>query len=1104
MASMGPLFPGHTLQHGRYTIIDREGQGGFGYVYKASDNSWHGRIVAIKELKQDGLLPEDLPEERRLFQQEAAILQQLSSHPHIPQYYDYFTDQGRYFIVMEFIEGQTLQALIYNSQAQQIPVGQVISYGIQLCSALSHLHQQFPPIISRDLKPANVKVTADGRAYLLDFGIAREYKQGKDLDTTIRYTEGYAAPEASREQTEPRSDLYSLGAVLHHCLTGHNPRDNNPTLFNFRPARTFNLQVPPALDNLIQQLVATQKEKRPLNAAAVSLRLETIQRGASGPTQPLPFNAILPKLPFFNWQTAIAAQLRILRSQRNILLSLASLCPAILILFCSALGDKVRFVLFPWMLLHWQKLWKFTINAPHRFLSQCKQLSAKLVIAFPQPQPQPGNHAIPAPQQFRQRNRLVHVILDNSGEIARDIKGIIDPQIGVSPNLVPFVGVFAIVACCTIGMLAVLHLSLYVVLFILAVILLLISFSASIQRTIDGQVQHMLVAVMIAALLSCLALAYLPDVKHMLAAITVNLLFCFLTGAFVLASLFRSTRRNIWVDHVTIIVIAIACAAQQYLLGVQEWQSLMPSIASSADVVIFEIIAIIVLSIIACIAFVAINEPYGKRRFLFSVILIACVDMLLQFAFGKQDIPEPVQHAMHAQLTLFTLIFIVVLGISMYMASRFFFPKAERERETKQRELDIRQNRQTVPTVPVNRVPWERMGRTPLVFIIIPCLLLQYYVGTTYSRQTPNGFTQFLQMRPLDLTRINQSIVFLLLLMGIMLFLCWFRHCSSMPVNMLASAGIGITCMLLHTTLWDSNSTLALLPISQYTTPFLAGIVTITLLLLTISVSLHLFQLPTRFSWLITRNDQLMRISGYAILTMCAFLCTSFFWAYGNQLPELGYSPPIQDIRVTIGQFAAVIMAIVTGVAFIMLFTFFCQLLRPLPARGNMQANAIPPWDRRRRWNMTCRGVGIFFDGLLLLILLSSLLFITLNVQEWQPYRYPALPFVVTRAFALIPLPLWLAEFGLLVIVGFSFFRLDPNFEKLKHAAIKLFFVLALIGKALATACMILLFASVWPTFIMPLFALLEGICLILLIQTVLLITWAEKERPERENWRGN
>ncbi len=1097
MASMGQLSPGHTLLSGRYTILHLVGQGGFGYVYKACDNARGGYIVAIKELKQDGFLPEDLPGELRHFQEEAAILQQLSSHPHIPQYYGYFPDQGRYFIVMEFIEGKTLQELMYNNPAQQIPVEQVISYGIQLCSALSYLHKQSPPIISRDLKPANVKVTANGHVYLLDFGIAREYKPGQALDTTIRYTRGYAAPEASRGQTEPRSDLYSLGAVLYHCLTGHNPRDNYPTLFNFRPARTFNSQVPPALDNLIQQLVATQKEKRPKDAATVSQQLGTIQRGALGHTQPLPFNAILPKMPFFNWQTAMAAQLRILRSQRNILSSLASLCLTMLILFCSALGDNVRFVLSPWILSHWQKLWQFTANTRNRFLSQCKQLHAKLATGFPKPQP--ANHATPpAPQQHWQRYKLVRVVRENSGEIARDIKGTIDPQTGVSPNLVPFVGVFASVACCTIGMLAVLHLSPYVVLFILAVILLLISFSAGIQREIDKHVQHILVATMIAALLSCLALATLPTVKHMLATITVNLLFCFLPGAFVLTSLFRSTRRNIWVDHFAIIIIAIACATQQYLLSTQEVQALSPSLASAMFVTILQWSIIGVLFIIIGMAFFPVNKPYGKKRFSLSVILIACIAIPLQFTSGRQDLPMPVQQMIHSSTTAIVLIFAGIFVGSIIVANMFF---TRAEQEMKRQEPA---NQQNVQAGQVSCVPWERMGRIPLVFIIIPCLLLQYYIGTMHSQQAPNGLTQFLQTRPLDLTHINQSIVLLLLLMIIMLFLSWFRHCSSMSINMLASVSIGITCMLLHTTLWESNSTLAHLPISQYITPFFAGIVTITLLLLTISVSLHLFPLPARFPWLVTRNDQLIRISGYAILTMCAFLCTSFFLGYGNQLPELYYSLPIQDIQVTIGQVAAVIMAIVTGVAFIMLFIFFCQLLRPLPARGKVQANAIPPWDRRRRWHITWHGAGIFFDSLLLLILLSSLLFITLNVQEWQPYTYPALPVVLTQVYALIPLPLWLANFGLLLIVSFSFFRLQLDFENLKRATIKLFFVLALICKALATACIILLFSGVLPTLIMPVFTLLEIVCLILLIQTVLLITWAEKERPERESWRSN
>lgn len=1096
MVGAGPLSRGDELQNERYTIIEKIGQGGMGYVYKASDNAHGGCIVALKELKQDGLRPEDLPGELQHFQKEANTLQQLTPHPHIPQYYDRFEDRGRYFIVMEFVDGDTLQALIDSSPAHQIPVEQVIKYGIQLCNALSHLHQQSPPIILRDLKPANVKVTPDERVYLLDFGIAREYKQGKTLDTTVRYTEGFAAPELSREQTEPRFDLYSLGAVLHYCLSGNRPKDSVP----FQHVRTFNLQVSKRLDTLIQKLVATRKEDRPPNALIVLQQLETIKKDAANNTQPATSTITRSKMPFFNWQTALMAQLHILWSQRNTLPNLAALCVTILIHFCSALGDWIRFDLSPWIILHWQKLWRFVGNTAQRFSAQCKQLQAKLAITIQRPNL--DNCAVPTSQQSQQGLKFVRGVFGKSEEIAHgvvknsrtitDYSGeLISRRTEVPPNLVPFVGVFAIVACCTIGMLAVLHLSPYDVLFTLATILLLISFSASVQREIDKLVQHIFMATMIVALLVCFALMTQPDVKRMLASITVNLLVCLLIGAFVLTSLFRSARSNLWVDYIAVLLIAIACATQQYLLGPQELQSLMPSITSSTATTICEIIAAIVLVAVVSGSLFRLHKPYTKG-FVYSVLPIACIAMPLQFTFGKQDLPMPTEQAIQAQLTTFTWIFLFVLGASIIIAGKFL-GKAEQADLT---QGQSRQNRQNVQTSQVSRIPWERMGRIPLVFVIIPCLLLQYYVGTMHTQQTPDGITQFLKMRPLDPVRVNQTIVSVLVLVVTMLLLSWFRRCAAMLINTLANAGIGITCVLLHASLWDGNTTLTLLHINKDITPFLAWIVTIMLLLLAISVSLHLYHPFSWFLWLTTRIDWLIGILGYIILTICAFLCTFFFHAYGNQLPALRYSPPIQDVQFTIGQVATVCMAVVTGIYFIMLLIS----LRHPSAASNVQNIQLSPGQPPGRKEIPWSAIRIFVNRLLLIVLLSSLLFITWNIQGWQTYMYPALPTMLTRLYPLIPLPVWLAEYGLLLIVGFSYFKLDLSFERIKHATIELFFVLALIGKALATACIILLFAGMLPTLFTWLFAVFEIICLILLIQTVLLIAWAEKESQGKAN----
>ncbi|HLX39186.1 MAG TPA: hypothetical protein VKR42_01580, partial [Ktedonobacteraceae bacterium] len=171
---------------------------------------------------------------------------------------------------------------------------------------------------------------------------------------------------------------------------------------------------------------------------------------------------------------------------------------------------------------------------------------------------------------------------------------------------------------------------------------------------------------------------------------------------------------------------------------------------------------------------------------------------------------------------------------------------------------------------------------------------------------------------------------------------------------------------------------------------------------------------------------------------------------------------------------------------------------------SSVQNKKLPSMQQPGRGKLTWSNIGIFVNRLLLIVLLSSLLFITWYIQGWQTYMYPALPTMLTWLYPLIPLPVWLAEFGLLLIVVFSYFKLDLSIEKIKHATIELCFVLALIGKALATACIILLFAGMLPTLFMWLFAVFDIICLILFIQTVLLIAWAEKESQGRVNRQSN
>lgn len=171
----------------RYRIISQIGQGGQGAIYKAGDTDLGNRLVAVKEMSQSGLSPKEVNEAAEAFKHEAHMLAGLQ-HPNIPSIYDYFSEAGRWYLVMEFIEGETLEDYFARASGGKLPVKEVLDFGIQLCDVLAYLHNHQPPIIFRDLKPGNIMRTPDGHLYLIDFGIARLFKPGQSRDTLIQCT----------------------------------------------------------------------------------------------------------------------------------------------------------------------------------------------------------------------------------------------------------------------------------------------------------------------------------------------------------------------------------------------------------------------------------------------------------------------------------------------------------------------------------------------------------------------------------------------------------------------------------------------------------------------------------------------------------------------------------------------------------------------------------------------------------------------------------------------------------------------------------------------------------------------------------------------------
>ncbi len=270
--STGDL-PEQTLLGNRYQLESRIGQGGMGAVYRAADTRFNNRSVAIKEMSRAGLTPTRIQEAEDAFERESRLLADLV-HPNLPRIYDYFTEEERSYLVMDFIEGETLEDYLEHKGGGPVALELALDWGMQLCDVLNHLHTHQPPIIFRDLKPSNVMI-GDGHIYLIDFGIARIFKPGQSHDTVAFGSPGFAAPEQyGKAQSTPRSDIYSLGALLHCLLTGVDPSEQP---FFFRPASELNPLVPAELDSLLIRMLDLKVENRPGSAKEVEKTLRHIE-----------------------------------------------------------------------------------------------------------------------------------------------------------------------------------------------------------------------------------------------------------------------------------------------------------------------------------------------------------------------------------------------------------------------------------------------------------------------------------------------------------------------------------------------------------------------------------------------------------------------------------------------------------------------------------------------------------------------------------------------------------------------------------------------------------------------------------------------------------
>lgn len=258
----------------RYYITRVIKEGGQGAVYQAIDDK--GKIYAAKEMLDRFSDPKERDEAIARFDAEANLLQKLN-HPRIPRVYSHFEDLGRHYLTMDFVEGEDLDDILERTPGG-LPEDQVLRWADQICDVLSYLHKN--GLIYRDMKPSNVMIDKDDNVKLVDFGIAKLFKP-TERGTQIG-TPGYAPPEQYQGMATPASDIYALGATLHHMLTGRDPTEQPP--FSFPPARNINPNISRRTSDVLETALKMKPEERYGSVA----EMRALLRPLSSPSTHLP------------------------------------------------------------------------------------------------------------------------------------------------------------------------------------------------------------------------------------------------------------------------------------------------------------------------------------------------------------------------------------------------------------------------------------------------------------------------------------------------------------------------------------------------------------------------------------------------------------------------------------------------------------------------------------------------------------------------------------------------------------------------------------------------------------------------------------------------
>ncbi len=270
---MPEFLKGGFVLRDRYIIKNIIGSGGMGSIYLAEDNRLSGRLCALKQVRPDTDLPEKTRDQsREQFYREASVLARLD-HPNLPKVSDFFSEPDSDYLVMDYVPGEDLKSIMIQARRQGkfIPMEDILSWTRQILDALEYLHNQDPPVIHRDIKPGNIKLTPSNLVKLVDFGLVKQMIPDEMTVTIIqgRGTALYTPLEqygGDTGHTDPRSDIYALGSTLYHLVTNHPPVEAKSRFLNpdtLQMPSAFNPSVPSRFEDAVLWSMALHPVDRP-------------------------------------------------------------------------------------------------------------------------------------------------------------------------------------------------------------------------------------------------------------------------------------------------------------------------------------------------------------------------------------------------------------------------------------------------------------------------------------------------------------------------------------------------------------------------------------------------------------------------------------------------------------------------------------------------------------------------------------------------------------------------------------------------------------------------------------------------------------------------